>query len=204
MKTCLLSFALILSIPFVASAQNDISEWQRIDTVKVVRIDAEKRMATKEETNYIPKTVFVELLGPSGNVGLNFDMRLSKQLNGLGARAGLSFISAGGNSILGIPLGLNYLLGKRGKYFEMGAGASLFVFNSDDKLFFTPDNSNSNNKKDGSRKSKLFGTLTFGYRKQPVKGGFNFRVGISPVYGEIDGKFFFYPLLPYVSFGYTF
>ncbi len=192
MRKFLLVTALLAGTFLPASAQNDTNDWNRVDTVQVNRIDAERRMSFEEKTNYRPKTFFVELGGPSLNFGFNFDTRFMRRYNGLGMRVGVSYASfAGLQSLFTLPVQINYLLGKRGKYFEMGAGATLALASesyNDEKAVH----------------SKIFGTMMFGYRKQPVKGGFTYGVGFAPVYGTIEGKFFFMPYLPYVSFGYSF
>ncbi len=192
MRKILLAVALLTGTITLTSAQNDTNDWNKVDTVQVNRIDAERRMNFEEKTNYRPKTFFVEMGGPSLNFGFNFDTRLMRRYNGLGVRVGLSYASfAGMQSLFTLPVQVNYLLGKRGKYFEMGAGATLALANE------SYDNEN-------TLHSKVFGTMIFGYRKQPVKGGFTYGVGFAPVYGTAEGKFFFIPYLPYVSFGYSF
>jgi hypothetical protein len=90
-----------------------------------------------------------------------------------------------------VPLQLNYLLGKNDKYFEIGAGATYASFNSgSDFLGF---------KSTPSSSSQLFGTMTFGYRYQPVDGGFNFRASFNPIIYSSNFTPFFG-----ISFGYTF
>jgi hypothetical protein len=42
--------------------------------------------------------------------------------------------------------------------------------------------------------------MTFGYRYQPVNGGFNFRAGINPIFNSSA----FIPYFAGISFGYTF
>lgn len=130
--------------------------------------------------------IFVELGGP-GLFTFNYDTRFSPGEDGLGARAGIGYFSTGGTSFLSIPVGLNYLLGKDEKFFEMGINASYFSAHVD----FGSDSGSG---------STVFGSLLFGYRKQPVDGGFSFRAGVSP-YFNAD---VFVPFIPYISFGYSF
>ena len=84
------------------------------------------------------KSVFAELLGP-GLASINYDMRLQPGESGIGFRAGIGGLPVntvyddGTNtyterrSVITIPLGLNYLLGKNDKhYFELGQELLLF------------------------------------------------------------------------------
>jgi hypothetical protein len=141
------------------------------------------------------KSVYAELGGP-GVVSFNFDTRFSKKEGGLGGRIGFGgftfrdFFDDGRTTIIFVPIGLNYLLGKDNKnYFEIGAGITP-VFTS----------YKSSNQVDDETFRSTFGHLLFGYRLQPKNGGFTFRGFISPIFG--DGEF-----IPYyggLSFGYKF
>jgi hypothetical protein len=163
----------------------------------------DRALSTNEYSEVAAKSFFVEFLGPSYIVGFNFDTRLTKRLNGIGARAGLGYMSFEESRVLSIPVAINYLLGKQGKYFEIGAGFTVLSFN-DDSNSGIPLSYEYYGQTTPSR-TNLLGNLVFGYRKQPVSGGFMFRAGLSPVFGKDgEGAFFFFPYLPYISFGYTF
>ena len=151
--------------------------------------NAQQPTATHEPGNKA-QTILVEVGGP-GFISANYDFRFGQTRNAWGGRAGVGYISAGGAGLLTIPVQVNYLLGKGGHYFEMGAGATYTVAT----LEISYDEERSKAYGDG-----LMGTMTFGYRKQPVEGGFNFRAGISPVFR----KDYFLPYLPYLSVGYSF
>lgn len=138
------------------------------------------------------KSVYVELGGP-GLASANFDMRLTNKEDGPGFRIGIgglsigSSYSGGGTRVLTLPFGLTWLLGKDQKnYFELGAGIT---------PVFSKQNYNSKDEF-----TNTFGHLYFGYRLQPVKGGFLFRAGITPVFG----KGYFIPYYAGISFGYKF
>lgn len=140
-----------------------------------------------------PQSVFFEVFGTGVGYSVNYDTRFQKTANGLGGRAGASYFKSDGLSVFTLPIGLNYLLGKNGNYFEVGAGAtflSVSVEGDKDSDFLFLD----------GEASDVFGTLVFGYRKEPVDGGFAFRAGVSPVFGGGD----FIPWWPYVGFGYAF
>lgn len=142
------------------------------------------------------KTFFFEVLGPGAAYSVNYDVRFKKQQDGWGGRAGISYYANAGEHLFTVPLVLNYLAGKNGKYFEVGAGITYYNVNSND-LFF--DNSNYGYASEDIN-SGIIGTLNFGYRYQPVDGGFSFRGGFSPIINSER----FLPYWPYVSFGYAF
>jgi hypothetical protein len=96
------------------------------------------------------KSVFLELGGNGLGFSANFDARFTKAEKGLGFRAGFGFlpgVSIGGNddptffswpTILSIPVGLNFLLGKAPNYFEVGLGATYFYGRGRFTFFFLP------------------------------------------------------------------
>ena len=134
------------------------------------------------------KAIFFELGGP-GLASFNFDTRFTKKEDGIGGRIGVGGFKIDGESLLAIPVGLNYLIGKDGRhYFEVGGGASIVSYNSE---FFEDG--------DGTFES-TFGYLNFGYRLQPKDGGFLFRAAIVPIFNK-DG---FLPYYAGISFGYKF
>jgi hypothetical protein len=137
------------------------------------------------------QNVYVELGGPGLLFSANYDTRFSQHRDGLGGRIGLGFIETGGASVVTVPVQLNYLLGKKDKYFEIGLGATYASFNSGSDFF-------SNGSKPLTA-STVLGTMTFGYRYQPVDGGFNFRASFNPIFYSSN-------FVPFggVSVGYTF
>ncbi|HMO32573.1 MAG TPA: hypothetical protein PKE63_05225 [Lacibacter sp.] len=140
------------------------------------------------------KSVFLELGGP-GLASINFDTRFTNKQDGIGARVGIGGFSfnynlgtSGRSSVVFIPLGLNYLLGKNtANFFELGAGYTQVI--------------TSNRTSSGSENFRSsFGHLNFGYRYQPKESGVTFRVAINPVFGN----FGFIPTYGGVSVGYKF
>lgn len=201
MKKVIITVILALTSLCAAKAQEYIPEWQHVDTLTVVRTKAERRMSLVERTNIVPKAFFVE----AGGAGLsllsfNFETRFARSLNGLGLRVGASFLGLGSFGMATLPVQLTYLLGRRGSYFEMGAGATLFHGYS--SFFRNKDYGRDSEPKDSY--TKLIGTTTFGFRYQPVKGGFMFRAGFSPFLHIEDGDVIFFPYMPYISLGYSF
>ncbi len=135
------------------------------------------------------KSVYVELAGP-GIASINYDTRFSKTEGGLGGRIGAGYFASSGASLLTVPVGLNYLIGKdRKNYFEAGAGFTYLHAHGDDISIG-----------DANSTSGSFGHLSFGYRLQPANGGFTFRAAIVPIFG----KGFFIPYYFGISFGYKF
>lgn len=133
------------------------------------------------------KSMYFELGGP-GLASINFDTRFGPREGGLGGRIGFGGFSIDGSSVVFVPVGLNYLIGKETKhYFELGGGVTPIIASGD----FTND---------GSTFTSTFGHLNFGYRLQPQKSGFTFRAFITPIFGE----FGFLPYYGGVSFGYKF
>jgi hypothetical protein len=149
------------------------------------------------------KTFFFELLGPGAMYSVNYDVRFKKRQDGWGGRLGISYYADGGDHLFTVPLVVNYLAGKRGKYFEVGAGITYYNVNTND-VFFNNDFYDAYDSGGYYTRKRnhngVLGTLNFGYRYQPVDGGFSFRAGVSPVITSEQ----FLPYWPYVSFGYAF
>jgi len=143
-------------------------------------------------TDRAPQAVYAEVFGRSIDFSLNYDRRFSNRLDGWGFSAGLGGASSNeinnNNTYFSIPVSINYLAGKNGKYLEVGAGVSYFNATIDDNQDFY------------SGGSSIIGTLTIGYRNQPIHGGFMFRAGFNPIIFRNQ----FVPYYPYVSFGYNF
>lgn len=126
---------------------------------------------------------YAELGGPGILFSANIDTRFAKSSLGWGGRFGLGFVTAdevtmtGGSynydpvSVVTLPVQVNYIFGKSDSphTFEVGAGVTyvgkkLEIFNFyDDKT------------------SNIFGTASFMYRRQPLKGGFTWRIGFTPL-----------------------
>ncbi len=141
-------------------------------------------------TDRAPQAVFAEVFGRAAMASINYDRRFSKKLDGLGFTVGAGYFKIDGDEFYSFPVTLNYLLGKNGRYFEVGAGATVFNHNLA-TIDWGPD---------GTGSGPVMGTMTIGYRSQPVNGGFMFRVGINPLFIRNS----FLPYYPYISFGYNF
>jgi hypothetical protein len=142
------------------------------------------------------KAIYFEIGGP-GVASFNFDIRLTGRPDGIGVRGGIGGFSVNDKTIMYFPAEVNYLLGKDNKnYFEMGAGVT--IVNYSDR-YSDPQYDSHNGEFERS-----FGHLYFGYRRQPTKGGFLFRAGITPIFNITEHNKFFIPYYGGVSFGYAF
>jgi len=136
--------------------------------------------------------VFVEILG-NGLIGsINYDQRFEKRFDGLGFKGGISYFAFNGSSVAAFPFGLYYLLGKDGKYFEVGLGGTYLRFADRSNTFSVGD--------ERTFGSGIAGNMVFGYRREPVDGGFLFRASMTPIFGS--GTFL--PFYFGISLGYAF
>ncbi len=157
-----------------------------------------KESNLKTITDREPQAVFVELFGP-GLFSINYDRRFKKQTEGWGYRGGLGYINSSGDySVVTVPVGINYLAGKKGRFFELGLNESLFFVKVNPINLYYSDALYGVNLDES--KTIAVTTATIGYRSQPTNGGFCFRVGLLP-YTTFSGP----PNLSiYISFGYNF
>ena len=132
------------------------------------------------------KAAYVEIGGP-GLLSANFDMRFTNKENGIGFRVGVGAFSISGISVFTVPLGLNYLIGKKNNFFEIGAG-------------YTYMNANATLKSKSKNFNTSFGNATIGYRYAPAKGGFFFKAELTPIFGSG----FTIPYFGGLGFGYKF
>lgn len=63
------------------------------------------------------QNIFVEFLGQGLLVTANYDTRFTNKRNGIGGRIGIGYINDSVNGITTIPVGINYLLGKKSSFF---------------------------------------------------------------------------------------
>ena len=127
---------------------------------------------------------FAEVGGPGILFSANIDTRFSTSSLGWGGRIGLGFYTGEeynynngmyynyySQSVVTLPLHVNYIFGKLDSphTFEVGAG-----------LTVTGKKIDIMNYNDSAR-SSLFGTAAFMYRRQPLKGGFTWRIGFTPI-----------------------
>jgi hypothetical protein len=127
-------------------------------------------------------------LGGASIASFNYDMRFTKNQNGIGGRVGFGGVKIDNEGAIFIPIGLNYLFGNDGKnYFELGAGVTYLKSTNGEDTFVGDVNTS-------------FGHFSFGYRYQPSKNGFLFKAAITPIFA----KGLFFPYYAGVAFGYKF
>lgn len=164
------------------------------------------------------QSISLELFGAHNLVGVNYDTRF-KGDTGLGYRVGVGYgygstsgLFVGDQTIkgVGVPVELNYLLGKKNNKLEVGVGTSLGIYhvNEEHVYYYLPTNEfpygiTVTITIDENRFGYfLFGTL--GYRYQRPEG-FVFRVGISPSFNFGDKCGLDKSLLyPYIGLGWSF
>jgi len=143
------------------------------------------------------KLFYAEFGGANVLFGANFDWRFKSNTKfGLGARIGLGFTineketqvsNPGGGtyyeystqSVPTIPLGLNYVFGKKDSpnMFEVGVGVTKLTKKSNVYSY------------DGNKEGNLIGHFEFMYRRVPIEGGFSWRIGFVPVINT-EGEIF--------------
>jgi len=133
------------------------------------------------------KQFYTEMGGPGILFSANFDSRFAAtKQTGWGMRAGIGFtikddeefIDQNGNysyrvrTIPTLPIGINYLFGKEtsAHTFEVGAGTT-FLFQKTEML----------NYESHQKAGYVMGFFSFMYRKQPLNGGFTWRIGFTPL-----------------------
>jgi len=194
-KTQTVRIAVIASLFFVASAQ----------------AQEPKSSPTSSEERTAMNTVYAEGLGAGGMYSVNYERLV---FNDLGIHVGFSYWSVSasasgggststvGGSFFAIPITASYLGISSGAHtLELGGGITIWNISA----------SGSNGGFVGSASGFMpVGTLIAGYRYQPRAGGFNFRVGASPLFGKGLGLNANNPsafgVLPwgYLSLGWTF
>ncbi len=131
---------------------------------------------------------YAEVGGPGLVFSANIDKRFNTTHLGWGGRAGIGFASSleertvvqpnGGSytlredvSILTLPLQVNYIFGKGDSPHTFEVGAGITIGGKKIEIFNFYDD----------RRSNLFGTASFMYRRQPADGGFTWRLGFTPI-----------------------
>ncbi len=119
-------------------------------------------------------SAFIELGGNGIIVSANYDVRFSKTQNGFGGRVGFGAVTDILNPPTGlsIPIGINYLAGKKNHFLEVGLGATIYTLKG--LTLFT---------KNVNRGGVIF-VPSLGYRYQPLHNGFTFRIFASPLISQ--------------------
>ena len=158
-------------------------------------------VSAQEGSDYIRKSVYLELLGNGLAYSVNYDMRFKKnQQDGLGFRIGAGGFSITGydsdgvevkGSLLTFPIELNYLIGKKRSALETGIGVSPLFLGAKIEV---------DDEKIGGTGSGANVFLNLGYRFQPLKKGFTARINWTPIINSGG----FIPAWFGISLGYSF
>lgn len=152
--------------------------YSQADTIKLKKTKEEKSQVIVTDR---PPQAWYFGLGGSGLIfSANYDRRFSKKLNGAGFTTGLGLFFGGGLTVVTIPASLNYLFGRRNSFFEL-AGGGTFVTGTVDWDDFEDDTG-----------SGFIWHINAGYRYQPAAGGFFFRAGFSPLFGQGGSVMYYY------------
>jgi hypothetical protein len=110
-------------------------------------------LITTNNSNAQAPQLYAELGGPSV-AGINFDSRFSKKENGIGGRLGIGGFFIGGDGLLFIPVGVNYLVGKPDakNFLELGVNLTYVSATSGGEEADTDNNL-----------ADTWGSFTFGY-----------------------------------------
>lgn len=140
---------------------------------------AQNNNSRPDEESITQTSFYAELGGPGILFSANIDRRFTKSSLGLGCRIGIGFVSGyfGTDqngydkqlSVATFPVQLNYVFGKPNSphTFEAGLG---FTFTGKKIWIMDFDDS-----------SSFYTTASFMYRRQPVNGGFSWRIGFTPI-----------------------
>lgn len=128
---------------------------------------------------------YAELGGPGILFSANIDKRFTQSHLGWGGRIGIGFISGfltddpfnsnyNPSSVVTVPVQINYIFGKKNSphSFEAGAGVTVAGKKIDIFDFYN------------GRRSNFFATASFMYRRQPMNGGFSWRIGFTPLIAQ--------------------
>ena len=156
---------------------------------------AQNASRVADENSVAQTSFFAELGGPGILFSANIDRRFTKTNLGVGGRFGIGFVSGyfdpngygKQSSVATFPVQLNYVFGKPNSHhtFEAGLGATF----TGKKIMIM----------DFEDSASTYLTACFMYRRQPVNGGFSWRIGFTPILA----KGFIEPSAA-VSLGYNF
>jgi hypothetical protein len=175
----------------------------------------------QEEKFYKPSTqsAYLELGGAGLIYSFNYDFRFNPdRVDSWGMRVGLGGYGTSNDSFFSVPVMVNKLYGKGPHFFEMGMGFTFFTFDENSFSNYTYCVSGSfdangnyicNQYSDDAAyqvilpvdgNPSLMGTLSLGYRRMPVDGGFMWKASLTPVFNN-NG---FWPLFVGIGLGYAF
>lgn len=172
-------------------AKADTNSVKKADTLLAKKSDTTlMRVDTSSSNQVKAQNLFLEVGGAGLAISANYDARFHKERAGWGYRVGVGYFGSGGNTVFTVPFQVNYLLGNKSSFLELGAGTT----------FLNSTGTNQGNSKwEFDKVTGFIGTATIGYRYQPKSKGLNFRIAFVPILYD-EG------LIPAggISVGYTF
>ena len=187
-------FNIVKKLRFFVAKRHSHSSYKKTILILTVLLSVNFGINSQTATDSIKRnSVYIELLGNSLIYSLNYDHLFdltpqTKLAVGVGVgylyihnESGHFVISEFTNNVFLVTPEVNFLIGRSSKHF-FETGLSLCNKIETDNFNY-----------------KLAPALRIGYRFQPLKGGFLFRIGFTPMY--YDNKI--YPLGG-LSFGYSF
>lgn len=183
-------------VKIVRTKEKDTVQVQMKDIWKMLRIHPVQEAPAKAEPAKKKKVknkfVFAEILGSGGVYSLNYDFRFDKNtINKWGLRAGIEYLPLNTYNYSGdkltystvlFPFMVNYLIGKRNKFLELGLGA-VYVFKwkhgklkAEEYEYFI--------RNINRRIPKSYGAFSIGYRRNPIKGKIMWGIGVTPLIGN--------------------
>ena len=153
---------------------------------------AQNENPEKDKTSNGSASFIAEAGGPGIAFSANYDNRFKASRFGWGGRVGVGFVSAyddyydpvtgiyyGGDqqSAITFPAQVNYIFGKSNSPHTLEVGAGFTYVSKKLNIMNFSDYYSSNS----DRRSNLFGTFSFMYRRQPKNGGFSWRAGFTPL-----------------------
>ncbi len=120
-------------------------------------------------------SIYVELLGNGLLYSANYDHLFTEAI---GMRVGVGYFPYHEVRLGAFPLMGYYLIGSGRHKFEVGLGICVILQREGQGFAWmsAPD--------DEVRGNTVLGTATLGYRYQPADGGFVFRAGVTPFFGN--------------------
>lgn len=153
-------------------------------------------------SNRVRDAVFASVGTPTIGVSLNYDTRFQPgKIGGVGGQIGVGFQVENDRAVVSIPMGINFLLGKRNHFFEMGAMLTPFVVSQDrpyTNLYWSYE---AYAYKHGWG---MFFSPVLGWRYQPRGGGFLVALGIAPRVSFNTALYAHHPAGWYLRLGYAF
>jgi hypothetical protein len=141
---------------------------------------AQKNSRSNDRETLNQTSFYAEIGGPGILFSANIDKRFTKSHLGWGGRIGLGFVSGylddnnnyyDVSSVVTVPVQFNYIFGKSNSPHTFEVGGGVTITGKKIEVFDFYDD----------RSSSFFGTASFMYRRQPVNGGFTWRIGFTPI-----------------------